>query len=428
MQPLHLPGPAPADFIWATGIEDTFVPQARPGTRPLDEYALMGHYEHWREDLALIRDLGVRAVRWGIPWYRVEPGPGQFDWSWIDQVLPYIVEDLGITPILDLMHYGTPLWLDRSFAGEEYPRAVARYARAVAERYRGLVRWYTPLNEPLINADYCGRRGIWPPYLRGDGGFLTVMSNIALGIVNTVEAIREVQPDALMVYVEAVGISQAEDEDLRALALEETMRRFLGFDLITGRVTSDHALRPWLLRNGVRLSTLRELVARHVSPECIGLNFYPQWSTRQIIQNRQGRVVNRITGRNGTGFAELINLYHARYSAPVMITETSAFGNHALRLRWLTRSLADIKMLRSRGIPVIGYTWFPLFTMVDWRYRTGKDPVERYYINLGLYTLRGGDDARWAATPLVDEFRRAAANPAESVGSLNLEAHGNHIS
>ena len=39
-----------ADFLWAAGIENTFVPQVRPGHRSLDEYELMGHYEHWRED------------------------------------------------------------------------------------------------------------------------------------------------------------------------------------------------------------------------------------------------------------------------------------------------------------------------------------------------------------------------------------------
>ncbi len=38
----------PENFIWASGIEHTFVPQVKPGQRALDEYQLMGHYEHWR--------------------------------------------------------------------------------------------------------------------------------------------------------------------------------------------------------------------------------------------------------------------------------------------------------------------------------------------------------------------------------------------
>src|SRR5918912_1183073 len=101
-------GASPEDFIWASGIEDTFVPQTRPGHRALD-------------------------------------------WSWTDEVLPYLVEELGITPIIDLMHYGCPFWLRREFANEDYPRAVAAYAAAFARRYAGRVRWYTPLNEPLVH-------------------------------------------------------------------------------------------------------------------------------------------------------------------------------------------------------------------------------------------------------------------------------------
>src|SRR5215204_6762492 len=145
-------GPRPEQFIWASGIEDTFVPQTRQGHRALDEYQLMGHYQHWREDLALAKELGVQSLRWGVPWYRVEALPGEFNWQWTDQVIPYMVEELGITPIIDLMHYGCPFWLSQEFANEDYPRAVAAYAAAFAERYKSLVRWYTPLNEPLVNA------------------------------------------------------------------------------------------------------------------------------------------------------------------------------------------------------------------------------------------------------------------------------------
>lgn len=419
MHTIPTPGPAPEDFVWATGIEDTFVPQARPGMRPLDEYELMDHYTHWREDLALARDLGAGAIRWGIPWYRVEPRPGAFDWSWTDQVIPYIVEELGLNLVLDLMHYGTPDWLEGSFASPDYPRRVAAYARAVAERYGSLVSWFTPLNEPLVNAEYCGRRGLWPPYMRGDRGFLTVMVNLARGMVATVEAVREARPGAKIVHVEATGLSRAADDDLRSLAFDEMMRRFLATDLITGRVTADHPLVPWLLRSGVSLAALRELAARPVDLDLFGLNFYPQWSTRRLQLDGRGRVADRPTEKDGAGFAELVTLYHARYGAPVMITETSHFGGNAARSAWLAKSVAEIKGLRARSIPVVGYTWFPLFTMVDWRYRTGVAPVEEYYIELGMYRLGAGDGPRWRPTPLVDQFRHLVADPATAVGPLH---------
>ena len=149
-------------FAWALGVEDTFVPQvhARSG-RVLDEYVLTQHDRFWREDLQMIRDIGVRYLRYGIPWYQVNPAPGRFDWSWTDQALPYLVEELGINPILDLVHYGAPLWLEGTFLSPDYPARVAEYAAAVADRYGNLVKLWTPLNEPRVHAHFAGRIAQW---------------------------------------------------------------------------------------------------------------------------------------------------------------------------------------------------------------------------------------------------------------------------
>ena len=414
-----LPGPRPEDFLWASGIEDTFVPQTRPGHRALDEYQLMGHYEHWREDLALARDLGVKALRWGVPWYRVEKLPGEFDWSWTDEVLPYLVEELGITPILDLMHYGCPFWLRREFASDEYPRAVAAYAEAFARRYAGLVRWYTPLNEPLVNALFCGKRGVWPPYLRGDAGYIRVMLNIVWGILRTVEALKKVDPGTVMFHVEATGLARAAREDLVELAVEEQRRGFLCYDLLTGRVKPDHPLYTWLLRNGAGPDELRALARAAIPLDVMGMNFYPQWSTQQIGVNRRGRLAYRAVEQDGSGFIHLIEDYYRRYDAPVVITETSAKGEVEVRSRWLETSMAAVRKLREEGVPVLGYTWFPMFTMIDWRYRYGKQPLEHYYLDLGLYTMAPeGSGRRWDPTPLVDQLRSYMADPGEAVGTL----------
>jgi beta-glucosidase/6-phospho-beta-glucosidase/beta-galactosidase len=416
-----LPGPSAEEFIWAGGIEDTFVPQTRPGHRALDEYELIGHYEHWREDLALAKELGLRALRWGIPWYRVEPEQGRFDWRWIDEVLPYMVDELGITPIIDLMHYGCPFWLRREFDNPDYPAAVSAYAAEFARRYKGLVRWYTPLNEPLVNALMCGKRGLWPPYLRGDQGYLRIMVQLAKGIVATVQALKETDPELIMVHVEAAGIVRAERADLEPLAMEDQLRRFICYDLITGRVDIQHQLYPWLVRNGVSPIDLAWLVENNISLDVLGLNFYPQWSTKQMYINRQGKLTYRETERQGTGFAEMISGYHERYQAPVIVTETSARGSHRTRSNWLVEGIQAIKGLRSLGVPVLGYTWFPIFTMIDWSYRLARGPLEQYRLELGLYRLGQPGGPRWTRTPLVEQFRSYVAAPEQSIGTLMVQ-------
>lgn len=412
-------GKSADEFLWAAGIENTFVPQARSGHRPLEEYELMGHYEHWREDLDLARQLGLRALRWGVPWYRVQPERNKFDWSFTDDVIPYLVEELGILPIIDLMHYGCPFWLKREFANKDYPSYVSDYAGEFASRYAKLISWYTPLNEPIINSMMCGMRGLWPPYLKGDAGYVKIMLQLARGIVRTVKTLKQIDPSYVMVHVEATGLNRTVDAELHALASEEEMRGYLCFDLISGRLNHNHQLFSWLVRNGTPPASLYELEHSKAPLDVVGLNFYPQWSTKLLYIDEKGKLAFRETEPEGEGFGELIEKYYARYKTAIMVTETSAVGDETIRERWLESSIHVVKRLRGAGIPIIGYTWFPLFTMVDWRYRFAEGPVEDFYLELGLYRLnRESSQPRWLETPLVEKFRSYVADPAESVGSI----------
>lgn len=416
---------AAENFLWAAGIEDTFVPQVRSGHRSLDEYELMGHYQHWRDDLRLSSDLGLKAMRWGVPWYKVEPEPGKFDWRWTDEVIPFMVEDLKILPVIDLMHYGCPLWMKKEFANKDYPERVAAYSAAFAERYKGLISWYTPLNEPIINALMCGMRGLWPPYLKGDKGYIRIMLQLARGIVRTVKALKQIDPSSVMVHVEATGLTRTVRKDLESLAREEQFRGYLCYDLISGRLTHDHLLFSWLVRNGASPDALDELALNPIDIDVIGLNFYPQWSTKLMYIDSRGRLAFSETEPEGDGFKELITHYHERYKVPVMITETSAVGSDEVRQRWLKSSLSMIKDLRNEGVPVIGYTWFPLFTMIDWRYRFSEEPVENFHLELGLYRLnRAEEGKRWIETPLVEQMKGYIKDPVKSVGDMVMSHAG----
>lgn len=408
------------DFLWAAGVENTFVPQVRSGHRSLDEYELMGHYENWREDLTLARDLGLGSMRWGVPWYKVEPEQGKFDWSWTDEVIPFMVEDLKLLPIIDLMHYGCPFWMKKEFVNPDYPQRVAAYAAAFGERYKHLISWYTPLNEPIINALMCGMRGLWPPYLKGDTGYIRIMLQLARGIVRTVKALKDIDPGSVMVHVEAAGLTRTVREDLASLAREERYRGYLCYDLISGRLTHDHMLFSWLVRNGASPDALDEIARNPIGLDVVGLNFYPQWSTKLLYIDKRGRLAFSETEPEGDGFKELITHYHDRYGVPIMITETSAVGSDEVRQRWLESSVSMIRDLRNEGVPVLGYTWFPLFTMVDWRYRFSQDPVEDFYLELGLYRLNrdAGHGERWHRTPLVEQIKRYIDDPKTSIGDL----------
>ena len=334
---------AAAPFRFAVGIEDTFIPQERVGKRRLDEYELTQHYQFWREDLDLVARSGADSLRWGIPWYRVEPEPGRFEWDWVDRVVDHITE-LGLTCIVDLMHYGTPLWMTESFLDPDYPSRVAAYAAAAATRYGDRLDVWTPLNEPNVNADFCGRRGVWPPYLTGEDGFVALSVALAEGIVATQRAILDVQPDASFVYVEAafryVGDSfPIPRGDPRRAAVRGARPR----PRPCRRRPSDPRLaRPPRRRLGA---------AR--PPDRDGAPGRPRGQLLPGLPTCASTTPARPSGSRPAPTASTSSRGPTphRYDLPLMITETSRGGALEDRRAWLRESLAAVAVAARRGHP-----------------------------------------------------------------------------
>jgi beta-glucosidase/6-phospho-beta-glucosidase/beta-galactosidase len=394
------------NFTWAGGIENTFIPQERPGLRALEEYELTQHYQQWRGDLDRAASLGITMLRWGVPWYRVEPQPGVFDWSWIDEVLGYMVRDLHIQPIVDLMHYGTPLWLADSFADPSYPARVAAYAGAFAQRYGELVRYYTPLNEPTVNADFCGRRGEWPPYLTGDAGFVRVLLPIARGIQLTAQAIRAADHDAVLVAVEAMGWCRASDPAAQDAATFRDQSELLCWDLVRGAVDDAHPLHHWLMANGAQAGELAALRAGATEQDIFGVNFYP-WSAVELAPGADGRIEAHPVPRDGRLLADVLRRCYTHTNTTLFVTETSAKEDIEGRAAWMDETIGAVRAARADGVPVAGYTWFPLITMVEWDYRSSSKPVAEHLLHLGLWDSRFDECGilQRHATSLIETYR-----------------------
>ncbi|MFE1810466.1 GH1 family beta-glucosidase [Streptomyces sp. NPDC059533] len=111
------------------------------------------HYRRYREDVALMAELGVDAYRFSISWSRVLPdGHGPVNRAGLD-FYDRLVDELcaaGIAPAPTLFHWDTPLaleerggWLERDTA-----ERFAAYASVVAERLADRVPMWITINEP----------------------------------------------------------------------------------------------------------------------------------------------------------------------------------------------------------------------------------------------------------------------------------------
>lgn len=405
------------------GIEDTVVPQSRPGERAIDEYALTEHYERFADDFELAAGVGAELLRWGVPWYRAAPAPGRWDWEWTDRAIDAQLS-AGLRPVIDLLHYGTPLWLDSQFANPDYAHHVEEYAARFGERYGDRVFDYTPVNEPVIHALFSGEYGYWPPYLAGAAGFAAIAANLARGFVRSQRALADcVGASATFVHVDAamsfIGDDTAPEHREEADRLRHQVH--LVEDLVTGRVDAAHPLLDRIAPAipAVELQWFRD---NAVQPDVMGVNYYPRHSTELFevgVHHGGGFSDPRPSvDRGAEGLREALESFAARYGAPVMVTETCVTGSVEERIAWLDESLAVVERIRDEGVPVVGYTWWPLFDMYEWTWRHSTNPRADHLLTMGLHDLvESADGLLRVANPVADRYREHSRRLAALAGS-----------
>ncbi len=66
----------------------------------------------WREDVAIVKALGLNCYRFSVEWSRIEPAPGQFSQAYLDHYRRIIdhCRDQGLAPIVTFNHFTTPRW------------------------------------------------------------------------------------------------------------------------------------------------------------------------------------------------------------------------------------------------------------------------------------------------------------------------------
>lgn len=111
------------------------------------------HYHRFREDVAYMKELGLKGYRFSIDWSRVLPeGTGKVNEKGIDFYNALIDELLeqGIEPYITLYHWELPyeIYKRGGWMNPEIVEWFGQYARLVAERFSDRVKYFFTLNEP----------------------------------------------------------------------------------------------------------------------------------------------------------------------------------------------------------------------------------------------------------------------------------------
>ncbi len=109
------------------------------------------HYHRWREDVALMRELGVDSYRFSLSWPRIQPGGrgggNREGIAFYDR----LIDDLlaaGIKPMATLFHWDTPVELSGGWMSRDTANRFADYSFLAAEAFGDRVSSWVTINEP----------------------------------------------------------------------------------------------------------------------------------------------------------------------------------------------------------------------------------------------------------------------------------------
>jgi beta-glucosidase len=353
--------PSKHRFMFATGIENSYpVITGKDGrSTRVDEMAKCGHYDRWREDFALVKELGLDYLRYGPPYYLTHQAPGVYDWEFSDLALAEL-RRLGITPIIDLCHFGVPDWVG-DFQNPDWPDLFAEYAEAFARRYP-YVRFYTPVNEIFITATFSAQIGWWNERLASDRAYVTALRNLVRANLTAEFAILRVQPGAIFIQSESTEYFHAQEPAAQERAIFQNEKRFLSLDLCYG-----HDVRAmmyeYLLDNGLSRGEYHSLLlnGKAVRPYCIMGNDYYLTNEHLVPPGEEP------IGASGEvfGYYVITKQYYDRYHLPVMHTETN-LADAANAPGWLYKEWTNMMRLKEDGVPIVGFTWYSLTDQIDW--------------------------------------------------------------
>lgn len=402
------------------------------------DQTVRGGHQHRIEDLERFAGLGMTALRYPALWERIAPEhPEVRDFAWTDERLPEL-RRLGLEPILTLCHHGSgPHYT--SLLQDNFAPGLAAHAAAVAQRYPW-VRDRTPVNEPLTTARFSAMYGYWYPHTTDERLLWIALLNEIDATRLAMREIRRVNPQARLVQTDDLGFCHA-TPPLKCEADFQNERRWLGWDLLCGKVVPGHALWERLVAHGLE-DRLRAVADDPCPPDVVGVNHY--LSSERLLDHRIERhphraVADRELGQCGgvpyvdvdairnwrpgvLGLPALVKQAWERYGIPVAITECHNGATREEQVRWFVEVWRGAEALREKGVELPAVTAWSLLGSYDW-----NRMVTRFagHYEPGVFDVRGGTPR---PTLMARTLRELAAGEPPTAPALEVPGWWNRPS
>lgn len=160
---------------------------------------LTDHYSLYRQDLALLKDLGVNAYRFSLEWSRMQPRENAWDEKAVAhyQDVVEVLRGQDIEPMVTLHHFTHPLWFMKKYPWHEGASVdkFLEYVETIVSRLRDVKLWIT-FNEPYVLVLGGYFEGCTPPALRNVPLGVAALTNILRAHASAYDIIHSLCKDA----------------------------------------------------------------------------------------------------------------------------------------------------------------------------------------------------------------------------------------
>ena len=378
------------------------------------------HWKNYKEDIQLIKKLGVKAYRFSIAWDKVEPSSGKFNQEALkhyqDVCDELIVND--IQPVITLHHYTDPLWFfDRGgFEKEENIKYFVRFCKTVFSTLHPRVHMWFTFNSPDGYAFKGYHQGMVPPGKKDMNLACIVYKNLLEAHVQTYNALKQL-----------AGKTPTRIGILKNMIQIDPWRNWNILDIMgcsAAKKLTDDCFFNFFTTGVFNVKIPFKVTVRHTNNDApasldfIGLNYYSHMymSNFKIIKDPQ-----EIATQNSNYVVYPEGLYRAiktisdeldcqgkknirKNILPIYVTENGiATDDDNLRTLFTQRYLYALSEAIEDGYDVRGYIHWSLMDNYEWGsydkhygiyavdFKTQKrtiKPGARYFVDLVKYTYQ----------------------------------------
>ena len=360
-------------------------------------------YHRYRDDIAMLAEMGFSVFRFSIAWSRIFPNgdeetPNEAGLAFYDQLIDECRRH-GMEPLVTLSHYETPYHLAKTYDGWCSRKMIdffKRYVNTVMKRYKGKVHYWLTFNEinSILHNPYLSGGILTPKEQLSKSDLYQAIHHELVASALVTKMAHEIDPDnkvgCMVIGIPSYPLTPNPDD---VIANMEQDRHNLYFIDVQARGAYPKYLNRYFKENGIQIQMEEgdEEILKN-SVDFISFSYYmstcgcadpdahPQAAGNIIpgVANPYLRSSQWGWQIDPKGLRFLLNQFYDRYQKPLFIVENGLGARDELiekdgvltveddyRIEYMREHLLQVEEAIEDGVEVLGYTSWGCIDLVS---------------------------------------------------------------